>query len=77
MPNVNDWRGKPIRIGSRVVYPSRQQGNLWMTEGEVVFISQDGKKIGVRRIRSTTKTHTKRDRVSYPNLDRLTLVDDP
>lgn len=74
MPNIEDWRGKQIQVGSRVVYPSRQQGNLWMTEGEVVSISKDGKTVGVRRIRSTTKTHTKRDRVSYPNLTRITVV---
>jgi len=74
VPNIEDWRGKQIQVGSRVVYPSRQQGNLWMTEGEVVSVSRDGEKVGVRRIRSTTKTHTKRDRVSYPNLTRITVV---
>lgn len=69
---IRDWRGKEIKIGTRVVYPSRQQGNLWMTEGQVVSI--EGEKVGVRRMRSTTKQHGKRERISYPNRARITVL---
>lgn len=61
---TKDWRGTPIKVGSVVVYPSRQSSSLWMSQGEVVSISDS--KIGV--IREGGR------RVSYPAQDRLTVV---
>jgi nitrate reductase alpha subunit len=35
---VRDFRGIPIRVGSRIVYPCREGSALWMNEAEVVEI---------------------------------------
>lgn len=32
---MKDWRGTPIEVGSRIVYPGRQGTWLWLNEGEV------------------------------------------
>lgn len=64
MAMVKDWRGKKIKVGATVVYPSRQSSYLWMNEGEVVSI-KDGR-IGVRKSGST--------RIAYPAVERLTVL---
>ena len=60
---MKDWRGTTLKVGSRVVYPSRQGSSLWMSEAEVVSVSD---RIGV----------LKKDgkRVSYPDPKRVTVV---
>lgn len=72
---TKDWRGNVIMVGATVVYPSRQSSSLWMNEGRVVSIENDGKKIGVQRV-STTAGWQKGEgeRVSYPDPHRLTVV---
>jgi hypothetical protein len=35
---VRDFRGIPIHVGSRIVYPCRTGSVLWMNEAEVVEI---------------------------------------
>ena len=84
MKSVKDWRGNPIRIGSRVIWPSRQGSNLWMNEGVVEAITpiepkyRDAPdyKIGVRRIREQTvsgrSTAVVNRGLVYPSVDRLT-----
>lgn len=65
MAVVKDWRGKPIKVGSKVVYPSRQGSSLWMSEGEVVRIENEFR---IAVIKDGGK------RVSYPDVARLTVV---
>ena len=60
---MKDWRGSPIKVGSTVVYPSRQGSRLWMSEGEVVSVKP---RIGV--IKKGGK------RVSHPDPQRLTVI---
>lgn len=42
MTDFADWRGTPVRVGSRVVYPVRRSRNMWMVEGEVLEIVSHG-----------------------------------
>lgn len=65
---VKDWRGTEIKVGSTVVYPSRQGSLLWMNEGEVVLLEEVKRKlrIGVRGKGSS--------RTSYPDPNRITVV---
>lgn len=65
---AKDWRGTEIKVGSTVVYPSRQGSLLWMTEGEVVSLPQSKKdnRIGVRA-KGTKRT-------AYPEPTRITVV---
>lgn len=65
MAVVKDWRGVKIKVGSTVVYPSRQGSHLWMNEAEVVSV--DSERIGVR--------HKDGGRVSYPATNRITVVE--
>jgi hypothetical protein len=37
-----DWRGVPIRVASRVVYPVRRSRNMSMVEAEVLEILPHG-----------------------------------
>lgn len=61
---MKDWRGTRIKVGSAVVYPSRQGSSLWMNEGEVISVSEG--RVGVRKKGSK--------RTSYPDVLRLTVV---
>ncbi len=65
MAVVKDWRGITIKVGSTVVYPSRQGSQLWMSEGEVVKI-ESAHRIAV--IKDGGK------RTSYPDVARITVV---
>lgn len=42
MPDFCDWRGTPVRVGSRIVYPVRHSRNMWMVEGEVLEVLPHG-----------------------------------
>lgn len=42
MADFLDWRGVPVEIGSRIVYPVRHSRNMWMVEGEVLEILPHG-----------------------------------
>jgi hypothetical protein len=65
MAVVKDWRGITIKVGSTVVYPSRQGSNLWMNEGEVIKIENEYR---IAVIKNGGK------RISYPDVARLTVV---
>lgn len=41
MDELKDWRGKPIEVGTRIVYPGRRGSLIWMTEAEVVEIGEE------------------------------------
>lgn len=62
--DMKDWRGTEVKVGSTVVYPSRQGSQLWMSEGEVVTIATD--KVGVRKKNAR--------RISYPDARRITVI---
>jgi hypothetical protein len=70
---IKDWRGTKIKIGSKVVYPSRQGSRLWMSEGVVTLIenyfsaTDKPMRIGVKKLDG--------NRVSYPDPQRLTVVE--
>lgn len=42
MADFCDWRGTPVRVGSRVVYPVRHSRNMWMVQGEVLEVVPHG-----------------------------------
>jgi hypothetical protein len=42
MAEFCDWRGTPVRVGSRIVYPVRHSRNMWMVEGEVLEVLPHG-----------------------------------
>ena len=83
---ARDWRGTPIRVGSTVVYPSRQSSSTWMNEGIVVSLEQvdhpyrSGDKVWKIGVRGTREQHygsvaPKGGRVAYPDPNRITVVD--
>lgn len=37
---MQDWRGTPLKVGSRVVYPSRNRNNMWVREATVTFVEE-------------------------------------
>lgn len=61
---MKDWRGTPIKVGSTIVYPSRQGSRLWMNEGEVVGL----KPLSVRKEGAK--------RISHPAPERVTVLED-
>lgn len=66
---MKDWRGVPIRVGSRVVYPGRHGSSLWMNEGEVVGIAAG--ELRVKRIQVSAysiKPAVRRHNLSVPRL---------
>lgn len=71
---IKDWRGSPIKVGSRVVYPSRQRSTMWISEGIVVSVVP---RIGVKRVNSqkSTNTYTPTEKISYPSVERLTVIE--
>jgi expansin (peptidoglycan-binding protein) len=40
---LTDWRDVPIQVGDHIVYPQRQGASMWMTEGKVVAVSDEGR----------------------------------
>ncbi len=76
---MKDWRGTVIKVGAKVVYPSRQSSSLWMNEGIVESVEvENGKdRVGVRKTREArfgTSKKTSGSRVAYPDSDRITVV---
>jgi hypothetical protein len=88
MKRIKDWRGNPIGIGSRVVWPTRQGSGLWMNEGVVESIEpidvalrhgfKPEYKVGVRRIRESgyngVAVAAANTGIVYPSVDRLTAT---
>jgi len=73
---MKDWRGIRIKIGSTVVYPSRQGSQMWMSEGIVEKI-EDGR-IRVRRTRANVLKDSELNpsalRPAYPDPKRVTVL---
>lgn len=42
MDEFRDWRGVPVEVGSRIVYPVRRSSRAWMVEAEVLEILPHG-----------------------------------
>lgn len=59
---LKDWRGTKIKVGSTVVYPSRQGSRLWMNEGTVLSLEP------------LTVQRKGGQRVSHPSPERLTVI---
>ncbi len=70
---TKDWRGNVITLGATVIYPTRQGSSLWMNEGKVVSIAEDGA-IGVMRSHTTWSWPGEGSKTSYPDPGRLTVV---
>lgn len=73
---MKDWRGTSIKVGSHVVYPSRQFGDMWVTEGEVVKVDDKAGTLEVRKIRSNAahKNEATPNRVARPKPNRVTVI---
>ncbi len=69
---ITDWRGNVITVGATVVFPGRQGSFLWMNEGRVVSIEENGR-IGIQRTEAT-RPGQNTTKTSYPDPDRLTVV---
>jgi len=73
---MKDWRGTTIKVGSTVIYPSRQGSAMWMSEGVVEAI--DGKRLRVRRTRASVLKDSELNpsslRPAYPDPRRVTVV---
>lgn len=71
---MKDWRGTEIKVGSRVIYVSRQHSSMWVTEGEVTDII--GQNVAVKRLRSSQNhRNSAKERIVYPAVDRITVID--
>ena len=84
-PELRDWRGKPIEVGTRIVYPGRRSSSIWVTEAEVVEIGEEipGYSsvpvpfLKARQIRATSRWRVDQDApklVKLTELDRVTVV---
>ena len=52
MNELRDFRGTPILVGSRILYPCRASSSVWMNEAEVKSINED-KTLTVVPVRSS------------------------
>lgn len=57
-PDVKDFRGKTISVGSTVVYPVRRSSSLWLVTGEVVDTTDSKIKVSVPKGRYGAKGYT-------------------
>lgn len=72
---MRDWRGTPIEVGSRIVYPVSRGSFLLVFEAEVVTVHEDGPPgLFVRRVRESTAGGGYRALTDF-SYARLTRVD--
>lgn len=73
---MKDWRGTTIKVGSHIIYPSRQFGQMWVTESVVTLVDDKDGVIEARKLRSNSsyKQATTSNRVARPNPNRVTVI---
>ena len=69
---MNDWRGTPIGVGTRIVYPGRSSSYLWLNEAEVTDVGQH--ELKVRRVAETRGRERQNVESTVVTLTRLDLV---
>jgi len=76
---MKDWRGTPIKVGAHILYPSRQFGQMWVTESVVTSVDDKAGIIEARKLRSNSnykQQATTSNRVARPNPARVTVIFD-
>ena len=76
---MKDWRGTPITVGSRIVYPGRYGSSMWISESivdEVIETEEEryGRTVKVERLK-VTKIRKGRVLLKMPKQSTITRVD--